>query len=120
MNLQPTYVNNHIVAKDPFVSIDTHGVGPLIHMAIKRAKDTNPSIKVSINMTLCQKILSSVKISKQIGVCGEHGGDPASINYFYYQDVDYVSCSPYRVPIAKVAAAQSRIEYIARKYLNNI
>ncbi len=86
----PQYLNQKILAHDPFTTIDQEGVGELIAIAIKRGR----------------KIKSDLKI----GVCGEHGGDPASIEFFYKLGVNYVSCSPYRVPIARLSAAQAVIK----------
>ncbi len=86
----PDYVRAGIVEKDPFVTLDQDGVGDLIHIATKRGKATRSDIK--------------------LGICGEHGGDPASIGFCHRAGLDYVSCSPYRVPIAKLAAAQAAIE----------
>jgi pyruvate, orthophosphate dikinase len=80
------YVEAGIFAKDPFQTVDTQGVGALIEMAKERGRKTRPNIK--------------------LGVCGEHGGDPASIDFFGRVGLDYVSCSPFRVPIARLAAAQ--------------
>ena len=74
------YMKKSILDKDPFISIDMEGVGQLIKIAVKKAKTVNSDIK--------------------IGICGEHGGDPKSIEYFYKLGIDYVSCSPYRVPIS--------------------
>ena len=82
----PEYLNNKILPSDPFQHLDEEGVGELIIMAIKRAKATNPKIK--------------------IGICGEHGGDPQSIKFLAKAGVHYVSCSPYRVPIASLTLAQ--------------
>ena len=82
----PEYLNNHILPSDPFQHLDEEGVGELILIAIKRAKATNPKIK--------------------IGICGEHGGDPQSIRFLATAGVHYVSCSPYRVPIASLTLAQ--------------
>jgi len=80
-----------ILLDDPFVTIDTEGVGQLIEMAVERGRSVNPSLKV--------------------GVCGEHGGDPRSVKYFCNEaGLNYVSCSPFRVPIARLAAAQSAVE----------
>ncbi len=84
-----TYVQQGIFAKDPFVSIDQQGVGQLVKMGVERGRRCKPDLK--------------------IGVCGEHGGDPASIHFFDSAGLDYVSCSPYRVPIARLAAAQSTL-----------
>ena len=82
----PNYIENNIIKKDPFQTIDTNGVGELIKIAIKKSKSTNPNIK--------------------IGVCGEHGGDPDSIKFLVEAGVHYVSCSPFRIPIAGLTLAQ--------------
>jgi pyruvate,orthophosphate dikinase len=84
-----TYVNEGIYKQDPFVSIDQGGVGKLVTMATTLGR--------------------SVKSGLKVGVCGEHGGDPDSIQFFQRAGLDYVSCSPYRVPIARLAAAQAAI-----------
>ncbi|MFC3711615.1 pyruvate, phosphate dikinase [Sphingoaurantiacus capsulatus] len=84
------YVDKGIYAKDPFVSIDVEGVGELIEIAAERGRAARPTLK--------------------LGICGEHGGDPASIDFCEGQRLDYVSCSPYRVPIARLAAAQSALK----------
>jgi pyruvate,orthophosphate dikinase len=84
-----TYVEKGIYAKDPFVSLDVEGVGQLIALAAERGRKTRPDIK--------------------LGICGEHGGDPASIAFCEKTGLDYVSASPYRVPIARLAAAQAAI-----------
>jgi pyruvate,orthophosphate dikinase len=84
------YVEANIFAKDPFQSIDVQGVGALVEMAKERGRAARPGIK--------------------LGVCGEHGGDPASIQFFGKVGLDYVSCSPFRVPIARLAAAQSALK----------
>ncbi|WP_445193787.1 pyruvate, phosphate dikinase [Sphingomonas sp. Tas61C01] len=83
------YVEKGIYAKDPFVSIDVEGVGELIELAAERGRRTRPDIK--------------------LGICGEHGGDPASIAFCEKVGLDYVSASPYRVPIARLAAAQAAL-----------
>jgi pyruvate,orthophosphate dikinase len=83
------YYNKHIYENDPFAHIDTEGVGQLVKMAAENGRKTRPDI--------------------HLGVCGEHGGDPASITFFNKLGLDYVSCSPYRVPIARLAAAQATI-----------
>ncbi|MDF3047034.1 MAG: pyruvate phosphate dikinase [Candidatus Midichloriaceae bacterium] len=83
------YLDNNILAADPFLSIDIEGVGELIKIASKRGKNTNPKIK--------------------LGICGEHGGDPDSIQFFHNMGLDYVSCSPYRVPVARFAAAVANV-----------
>ncbi|WP_010542622.1 pyruvate, phosphate dikinase [Sphingomonas elodea] len=85
-----TYVEKGIYAKDPFVSLDVEGVGQLIALAAERGRATRPDIK--------------------LGICGEHGGDPASIAFCEQTGLDYVSASPYRVPIARLAAAQAAIK----------
>ena len=84
-----TYVDKGIFARDPFVSIDVEGVGELIQLAAERGRKTRPGIK--------------------LGICGEHGGDPASIAFCEETGLDYVSASPYRVPIARLAAAQAAL-----------
>ena len=84
-----TYVDKGIYATDPFVSLDVEGVGALIEMAAERGRATRPEIK--------------------LGICGEHGGDPASIAFCEQIGLDYVSASPYRVPIARLAAAQAAL-----------
>jgi len=85
----PDYVTAGIVEKDPFVTLDQDGVGDLIKIAVERGRAARPDIK--------------------LGICGEHGGDPASIMFCHEAGLNYVSCSPYRVPIAKLAAAQAAI-----------
>ncbi len=85
----PEYVDQGILEKDPFQTLDKEGVGQLVDMACQRGRSARPDIK--------------------LGVCGEHGGDPASIAFFEACGLDYVSCSPYRVPIARLAAAQEAI-----------
>lgn len=83
----PDYLNQEILPIDPFQSLDTTGVGQLIEMAVKKGR--------------------SVKSGIKLGICGEHGGDPASIQFCHTVGLDYVSCSPFRVPIARLAAAQA-------------
>jgi pyruvate,orthophosphate dikinase len=83
------YLQQGIFSQDPFISLDQTGVGQLIDMAVKRGRAVRPSLKV--------------------GICGEHGGDPASIEFCHSADLDYVSCSPYRVPIARLAAAHAAL-----------
>ncbi|MCB1782795.1 MAG: pyruvate, phosphate dikinase [Alphaproteobacteria bacterium] len=85
----PVYTDKGIFERDPFVSIDVDGVGALVAIAREKGRATNPSIK--------------------LGICGEHGGDPASIAFCESVGLDYVSCSPYRVPIARLAASQAAI-----------
>ncbi|MET3436606.1 pyruvate, phosphate dikinase [Sphingomonas sp. 1185] len=84
------YVEKGIYAKDPFVSLDVEGVGELVSLAAERGRATRPGIK--------------------LGICGEHGGDPASIAFCEQVGLDYVSASPYRVPIARLAAAQAALK----------
>jgi pyruvate,orthophosphate dikinase len=86
----PEYVDKKILPKDPFESIDQEGVGQLVRLGTERGRSKNPKLKV--------------------GVCGEHGGDPDSIRFFRSCGLDYVSCSPYRVPVARLAAAQAELE----------
>jgi pyruvate,orthophosphate dikinase len=85
----PQYVEKAIVPQDPFVSIDPDGVGELVRLAVERGSAVRPELS--------------------IGICGEHGGDPASIGFFEQVGLGYVSCSPFRVPIARVAAAQATV-----------
>ncbi len=89
-NFLPAYVGHGIFERDPFSTIDVDGVGALVQMGCEKGRIGNPKIK--------------------LGVCGEHGGDPASIMFFEQAGLDYVSCSPYRVPIARLAAAQASIK----------
>ena len=85
----PIYLSNGMYEQDPFQSIDQKGVGLLVKDAVEKGRSVRPGIK--------------------LGVCGEHGGDPASIDFFHRVGLDYVSCSPFRVPIARLAAAQAAI-----------
>ncbi|MEX2219109.1 MAG: pyruvate, phosphate dikinase [Phycisphaerales bacterium] len=85
----PDYLKHEILPRDPFQSIDTAGVGQLVQVATQRGRATKGDLK--------------------IGVCGEHGGDPASVRFFHQTGLDYVSCSPFRVPIARLAAAQAAL-----------
>jgi pyruvate,orthophosphate dikinase len=84
------YVDKGIFPRDPFVSLDIEGVGQLVELAAERGRATRPDIK--------------------LGICGEHGGDPASIAFCESVGLDYVSASPYRVPIARLAAAQAALK----------
>jgi len=86
----PTYLERGMYEHDPFRSIDQKGVGLLVESAVQKGKAVRPTLEV--------------------GVCGEHGGDPASVGFFHRAGLDYVSCSPFRVPIARLAAAQAAIE----------
>jgi len=83
------YTTKGLLKADPFVTLDTEGVGELITLAAERGRKTRPDLK--------------------LGVCGEHGGDPASIAFCEHARLDYVSCSPYRIPIARLAAAQAAL-----------
>jgi len=83
----PEYVSRKILPIDPFVSIDPDGVGELVKMSVERGRRTRKDLKV--------------------GICGEHGGDPASVEFCHHANLNYVSCSPFRVPIARLAAAQA-------------
>src|SRR5438093_1282037 len=83
------YQEKKILEKDPFASIDTEGVGDLVRLGVERGRKARPSLK--------------------IGICGEHGGDPASVHFFHKAGLDYVSASPYRVPVARLAAAQAAL-----------
>ena len=85
----PQYVDLGILARDPFVSIDVEGVGEMVRIACEKGRKTNNALK--------------------LGICGEHGGDPASIAFCELVGLDYVSCSPYRVPVARLAAAQAAL-----------
>jgi len=93
----PAYLKNKILLDDPFVTIDQEGVGQLIKIAVENGRNVNPSLK--------------------IGVCGEHGGDPRSVKFFSNDaGLSYVSCSPFRVPIARLAGAQAKIEKKMKKW----
>jgi len=85
------YIDNAILDSDPFETLDQEGVGSLIEISVERGRKTRPDIK--------------------LGICGEHGGDPASVEFCHKAGLTYVSCSPYRVPIARLAAAQAAIKY---------
>jgi len=85
----PEYVSRRILGADPFVSVDQEGVGALMKFAVEKGRGTRPKLKV--------------------GICGEHGGDPASVEFCHAAGLDYVSCSPFRVPIARLAAAQAAV-----------
>jgi pyruvate,orthophosphate dikinase len=87
----PFYVNAGIFDRDPFVSLDRRGVGALIEIAKDRGRASRPDIK--------------------LGICGEHGGDPSSVEFCHQVGLDYVSCSPFRVPIARLAAGQAAVRH---------
>jgi pyruvate,orthophosphate dikinase len=82
-------VSRGVLPSDPFVSIDREGVGELMRIGVERGRKARPKLKV--------------------GICGEHGGDPASVAFCHEIALDYVSCSPFRVPIARLAAAQAAL-----------
>mgnify|MGYP003210423810 FL=1 len=84
------YKEKGILKTDPFEVLDQKGVGQLVRMGVEKGRSTKPSLKV--------------------GICGEHGGEPSSVKFCAKLGMNYVSCSPYRVPIARVAAAQAAIE----------
>jgi pyruvate,orthophosphate dikinase len=86
----PDYIKDGILEADPFQTIDQQGVGQLIAMSVERGR--------------------SVKSNLKIGICGEQGGDPASVEFCFKSGLNYVSCSPYRVPIARLAAAHAAIK----------
>ncbi len=86
----PVYVDKGILSADPFVTIDVEGVGQLVKMGVDLGRSTRPDLKV--------------------GICGEHGGDPASVEFCHQVGMNYVSCSPYRVPLARLAAAQAALK----------
>jgi pyruvate,orthophosphate dikinase len=85
----PEYVAKKIIPRDPFQVLDQEGVGQLVQVGIQNGRKTRPDLKV--------------------GICGEHGGEPSSVEFCFKVGMNYVSCSPYRVPIARLAAAQARI-----------
>jgi pyruvate,orthophosphate dikinase len=86
----PAYAEKDIVKKNPFASIDQTGVGQLMQLAVEKGRKSRPDIK--------------------LGICGEHGGDPDSVKFCHRIGLTYVSCSPYRVPVARLAAAQAALE----------
>jgi pyruvate,orthophosphate dikinase len=88
------YLSKGIIARDPFVSIDQDGVGELVQIAAERGRKTRNNLK--------------------LGICGEHGGDPDSIRFCHDSGLDYVSCSPFRVPIARLSAAQAALRNITK------
>jgi pyruvate,orthophosphate dikinase len=91
----PDYIRAGIYIRDPFAELDPVGVGELMRLAIERGRKANRKLK--------------------IGICGEHGGDPASVKLCHRLGLDYVSCSPYRIPVARLAAAQAAIEASQKK-----
>ncbi len=90
----PNYMERGILERDPFATLDREGVGALVEIAVRKGRERRPDLK--------------------LGVCGEHGGDPASIGFCEEVGLDYVSCSPFRVPVARLAAAQARLEHLGR------
>jgi pyruvate,orthophosphate dikinase len=87
----PEYLEQGILPDDPFVSIDQEGVGALVIIGMEQGRKANPALKV--------------------GICGEHGGDPQSVHFFHKTGLNYISCSPSRLPVARLAAAQAAILY---------
>jgi pyruvate, orthophosphate dikinase len=85
----PEYVAKKIIPVDPFQILDQNGVGQLIQFGVERGRNARPGLKV--------------------GICGEHGGEPSSVMFCHSVGMDYVSCSPYRIPIARLAAAQAAV-----------
>ena len=85
----PIYINKGILTSDPFEVLDQEGVGQLVQMGISKGRSTKANLKV--------------------GICGEHGGDPDSVEFCHRAGMNYVSCSPFRVPIARLAAAQANL-----------
>ncbi|MEF8797756.1 MAG: putative PEP-binding protein, partial [Salinivenus sp.] len=85
----PYYVETEILEQDPFQVLDQDGVGELVRLGTERGRSAQPTLKV--------------------GICGEHGGEPSSVEFCYRTGLNYVSCSPYRVPVARLAAAQAAL-----------
>jgi len=85
----PIYIEKGLLKQDPFQALDQTGVGQLVEMGCQKGRSTNPKLK--------------------LGICGEHGGEPTSVEFCHRTGLDYVSCSPFRVPIARLAAAQANI-----------
>jgi pyruvate,orthophosphate dikinase len=83
------YITKGVLTADPFETLDREGVGALVHTAVSKGRASNPQLK--------------------IGICGEHGGDPPSVEFCNEMGLDYVSCSPFRVPVARLAAAQATL-----------
>ena len=87
----PIYLEKKILKADPFQVLDRNGVGQLVEIAVERGREVRPDLKC--------------------GICGEHGGEPSSVEFCHIKGLDYVSCSPFRVPIARLAAAQAAIRF---------
>jgi pyruvate,orthophosphate dikinase len=87
----PEYIEKNLIGRDPFVAIDREGVGEIVEIAIKRGK--------------------AVRKNLEVGICGEHGGEPSSVEFCHMVKMDYVSCAPPRAPIARLAAAQATITH---------
>jgi pyruvate,orthophosphate dikinase len=90
----PEYVEQKLLPVDPFQVLDRDGVGQLVEMGIRKGRGTRPNLKV--------------------GICGEHGGEPSSVEFCHQVGMNYVSCSPFRVPIARLAAAQAQVRFPRR------
>ena len=86
----PTYQDAEVLSNNPFAGLDQEGVGQLVEMGVQRGRSTKPKLK--------------------IGICGEHGGDADSVKFFHRTGLNYVSCSPLRIPVARLAAAQATLE----------
>ena len=91
-----TYLESGLVQDNPFETLDQEGVGELIHIGVSRGRAVTPGLK--------------------IGICGEHGGDPRSIAFCHQSGLDYVSCSPFRLPVARLAAAQAALAEAGTRY----
>jgi pyruvate,orthophosphate dikinase len=91
----PLYVQNEILPNDPFEALDQNGVGQLVKMAVDKGRSIRPDLK--------------------IGICGEHGGEPSSVEFCHRIGLNYVSCSPFRVPIARLAAARAVVKELKAK-----
>jgi len=85
----PTYLDKGILEEDPFVQLDQHGIGHMVQIAVTEGRKSNAGLK--------------------IGICGEHGGDPESVKFCHRLGLDYVSCSPFRIPVARLAAGQAAV-----------
>jgi pyruvate,orthophosphate dikinase len=94
------YIENKVLPENPFVSLDQEGVGKLVETGVKLGRETKPGLKT--------------------GICGEHGGEKNSIQFCHKVGLDYVSCSPYRVPVARLAAAQANIKHEQIQFENEL